>query len=92
VDAALAWTIREGSTNVVRHSRADRVAIVVETGPDAVTAEIADDGAPALPPPPEPGRRHDLLADPGPAQSAVARLRISGSGLAGLAELLHAAG
>ena len=33
VDAALAWAVREGTTNVVRHSKATHVAIAVTAGP-----------------------------------------------------------
>jgi two-component system, NarL family, sensor histidine kinase DesK len=44
VDAALAWAIREGTTNVVRHSLATRVDISVSTGPAAAVAEILDNG------------------------------------------------
>ncbi len=45
VDAALAWAVREGTTNAVRHSRATNVAITVTPGPSAVVAEIRDNGA-----------------------------------------------
>ena len=48
VDAALAWAVREGTTNVVRHSRATKVSIRVSTGPDAASAEVSDNG-PAAP-------------------------------------------
>jgi two-component system, NarL family, sensor histidine kinase DesK len=43
-DALLAWTVREGATNVVRHSGARTVTITVSITADEVTAEIADDG------------------------------------------------
>ncbi len=39
-EAVLAWAVREGTTNVIRHSGARRVRIVV----DGSSAEIADDG------------------------------------------------
>jgi two-component system sensor histidine kinase DesK len=45
VDAALAWAVREGTTNVVRHSRATHVDISVSTGPAGAVAEISDNGA-----------------------------------------------
>jgi two-component system, NarL family, sensor histidine kinase DesK len=48
VDAALAWAVREGTTNVVRHSRATHVAIKVTGGPAAVVAEVSDNGPAAL--------------------------------------------
>jgi two-component system, NarL family, sensor histidine kinase DesK len=38
VDATLAWAVREGTTNVVRHSRATRVDISVSAGAAAVVA------------------------------------------------------
>jgi two-component system, NarL family, sensor histidine kinase DesK len=43
-DALLAWTVREGATNVVRHSGAHTVTITVSIAADEVSAEIADDG------------------------------------------------
>jgi two-component system sensor histidine kinase DesK len=43
-DALLAWTVREGATNVVRHSGARNVTITVTATADEVTAEVADDG------------------------------------------------
>jgi two-component system, NarL family, sensor histidine kinase DesK len=44
-EAALAWAVREGATNVVRHSGARTATItVVAAGGDA-SVEIADDGA-----------------------------------------------
>ena len=43
-DALLAWTVREGATNVVRHSGARSVTITVSITADEVSAEIADDG------------------------------------------------
>ncbi len=43
-DALLAWTVREGTTNVVRHSGARSVTITVSVTADEASAEIADDG------------------------------------------------
>ena len=43
-DALLAWTVREGATNVVRHSGARTVTITITVGGDEATAEVADDG------------------------------------------------
>lgn len=91
VDAALAWAVREGATNVVRHSRATRVAIRVTARETVAVAEISDNGpagpdangagpAPAAP---------DAGLAPGPAGRALAhqpRSAFTGSGLAGLAE------
>ncbi len=71
-EALLAWTVREGATNVVRHSGARRATITVTVGPDTATAEVADDGVgPAW--------------DAGP-HAGGHRPGGPGSGLAGLAE------
>jgi two-component system, NarL family, sensor histidine kinase DesK len=43
-DAVLAWAVREGATNVIRHSRAKRCTIVIVRDGDAVRCEIRDDG------------------------------------------------
>ena len=43
-DAVLAWTVREGVTNVIRHSRASRCEILLTRDGDEVHAEISDDG------------------------------------------------
>jgi two-component system sensor histidine kinase DesK len=45
VEAVLAWTIREGATNVIRHSGADRCTLRVSATLAAVRAEVLDDGA-----------------------------------------------
>jgi two-component system sensor histidine kinase DesK len=45
IDAMLAWAIREGVTNVIRHSRARRCLIQVMRGDGLVCAEIVNDGA-----------------------------------------------
>lgn len=77
-EGLLAWTVREGTTNVVRHSSARTVTITVTEADGAVTAEIADDGVgPGL----EPG------AGAGDQGSGP-----PGSGLAGLAERARNAG
>src|SRR5262245_60381319 len=96
VDAALAWAVREGTTNVVRHSRATHVDISVSTGPAGAVAEISDNGPPALddvgpltPTPtvasPQGGADRDGKALP-------TRPRPGGSGLAGLAERVRSLG
>jgi two-component system sensor histidine kinase DesK len=46
-DAILAWTVREGVTNVIRHSRASWCRIQITATDDGVSAEITNDGAPA---------------------------------------------
>jgi two-component system, NarL family, sensor histidine kinase DesK len=45
VEAVLAWTVREGATNVIRHSGARHATIRIEPGLLAANAEITDDGA-----------------------------------------------
>ncbi|MFF4225439.1 sensor histidine kinase [Streptomyces abikoensis] len=42
--ALLGWVVREGVTNVVRHSRAQRCVIEVRGAEDRVHLEISDDG------------------------------------------------
>jgi two-component system sensor histidine kinase DesK len=44
VDAVLAWAIREGTTNVIRHSRVTHCEIRVAQVGEEVYAEISDDG------------------------------------------------
>jgi two-component system, NarL family, sensor histidine kinase DesK len=82
VDAALAWTVREGVTNVVRHSGAGRATIAVTTCRAGAVAEITDDGAQSgafpkqrsLPPVPRPASSAPsaLAGAADPAQGAVA--------------------
>lgn len=93
VDAALAWAVREGITNVVRHARADEVSICVQADATAATAHIWDNGPaatggwPAATPVPltaGPAGRAGQ-ASPWPAGG-------SGSGLAGLAERVRSLG
>lgn len=49
VEALLAWTVREGATNVIRHSRARRCRVTVSSGLAGAIAEVVDDGAAAEP-------------------------------------------
>jgi two-component system sensor histidine kinase DesK len=44
VEAVLAWAVREGTTNVVRHSRARQCAIRVSAEGGAARVEVEDDG------------------------------------------------
>src|SRR5215203_3910600 len=44
IDAVLAWAVREGTTNVIRHSRAKGCEIFVARSDGEVYAEITDDG------------------------------------------------
>jgi len=47
VESVLAWAVREGTTNVVRHSHADTCSIRVHTNRDTAAVEVEDDGAAA---------------------------------------------
>src|ERR1700674_3683064 len=44
VEAVLAWTVREGVTNVMRHSQARRCAIRIMNRDGRATVEVVDDG------------------------------------------------
>jgi two-component system sensor histidine kinase DesK len=44
VDTLLAWTVREGVTNVIRHSQARYCTVCVARSDRCVTAEVSDDG------------------------------------------------
>ncbi|MCH6167459.1 sensor histidine kinase [Pseudonocardia alaniniphila] len=45
VDALLAWTVREGTTNIVRHSGAGRASIRLRTDDGGAEVELLDDGS-----------------------------------------------
>ncbi|ADB53165.1 sensor histidine kinase [Conexibacter woesei] len=45
VEALLAWAVREGTTNVIRHSGAHRCEIAIEPRDGGTSAEINDDGS-----------------------------------------------
>jgi two-component system, NarL family, sensor histidine kinase DesK len=47
VDAVLAWAVREGTTNVIRHSGALHCAIRVRADSEQAAVEIEDDGSAA---------------------------------------------
>ena len=86
VDALLAWTVREASTNIVRHSGARHARITVTVTGTTAGAELTDDGA-------GPAARSTPTADggPGTAQAPdgagdLGTPGAPGSGLAGLAE------
>jgi two-component system, NarL family, sensor histidine kinase DesK len=99
VDSVLAWAVREGATNVVRHSRATRASITISVTAATAEAEIRDNGpaaaaaGPRLSPaavPRSPGRdRPPVLAR---YQPELAGSGLPGSGLAGLAERVRALG
>lgn len=48
-DSVLAWVVREGVTNVIRHSRARRCTIEVRRGADTAVVEVSDDGVGQVP-------------------------------------------
>ena len=75
VDALLAWTVREGSTNIVRHAGARHAGITVAVTGASASAELTDGGAGP------PAGRGTPAADGGTGPAGAA-----GSGLAGLAE------
>ena len=78
VDALLAWTVREGSTNIVRHSGARHAGITVAVTGASASAELTDDGAGP------PAGRGTPAANGGIEPAAATGT--AGSGLAGLAE------
>jgi two-component system sensor histidine kinase DesK len=47
VEAVLAWAVREGTTNIVRHSDAKRCSIRVRAERDAAAVEVDDNGSAA---------------------------------------------
>jgi two-component system, NarL family, sensor histidine kinase DesK len=54
-EAVLAWTVREGTTNVIRHSNARHASIRILPGLVAASAEVVDDGRGANGGPPDGG-------------------------------------
>jgi two-component system sensor histidine kinase DesK len=78
VDAVLAWTVREGITNVVRHSDARHVQIRIDRQADWAEATITDDGS---------GSGH-----PGDLAIGDDHRAAVGSGLIGLSERVNALG
>jgi two-component system, NarL family, sensor histidine kinase DesK len=98
VDSALAWAVREGATNVVRHSTATQVSISVSADAAGAVAEIRDNGQTATDgngplhsagtglagPTAGPTDRRAALAEPRPG--------FAGSGLTGLTERVRSLG
>ena len=78
VDAVLAWTVREGITNVVRHSNARHVRIRIGRRADWAEATITDDGSGLV--------RGDVITGNDDDRAAA------GSGLIGLSERVTALG
>jgi two-component system sensor histidine kinase DesK len=94
VDTVLAWAIREGVTNVVRHARATSAAITISSGAGGFTAEITDNGRGGGTRPPgsaDQGSGPGQGAGEQSVQGAGIPLRF-GSGLAGLGERVRQLG
>ena len=79
VDAVLAWTVREGVTNIVRHSNARHVRIRIDRQAGWAEATITDDGSAT-------GQRDAGIGDVAEGTGAA------GSGLIGLSERVTALG
>jgi two-component system, NarL family, sensor histidine kinase DesK len=86
-EALLGWVVREGVTNVIRHSRARRCTIRVTRQDGLVRAEVVNDG-------PTGPIGHGKATAPTPgAERGVPSARLAaGSGLSGLAERAAARG
>jgi two-component system sensor histidine kinase DesK len=79
VEAVLAWTVREGATNVIRHSGAHRCTLRITTSLTDAGVEVIDDGV---------GDGSPLGESTGRNGGSVGAVsdRRAGHGLAGLAE------
>jgi two-component system sensor histidine kinase DesK len=82
IEAVLAWTVREGVTNVIRHSRAHQCIIRVTREKQTICVEVIDDGV-GVPPLPAAQPR---------GVSSTGGLGNGGNGLRGLAERVAALG
>jgi len=51
VEAVMAWTVREGVTNVMRHSQAKRCSVRIINKDGRATVEVIDDGRGGMPQP-----------------------------------------
>jgi len=51
VEAVMAWTVREGVTNVMRHSQAKRCSVRITNSNGRATVEVIDDGRGGMPQP-----------------------------------------
>ena len=89
VDALLAWTVREGATNIVRHAAAKHATIVIEVTDTEASARLSDDGIGASANGAVPGAVAEAAVAGPDATGAQAHPGVApaaGSGLAGLAE------
>jgi two-component system, NarL family, sensor histidine kinase DesK len=78
IEAALAWAVREGATNVIRHTRASRCVLRVGASPSHASVEVVDDGVGA----------RGVATRSAPAAEPAGH-GLAGHGLAGLAERLE---
>jgi two-component system, NarL family, sensor histidine kinase DesK len=81
-EALLGWVVREGVTNVIRHSRARRCTIRVTRQDGLVRAEVVNDGPIG----------HGKATAPTPERGVPCARLAAGSGLSGLAERAAAQG
>jgi two-component system sensor histidine kinase DesK len=72
VEAVLAWAVREGATNVIRHSGARHCFVTVKTGLADAAVEVVDDG----------GGPYESVS----GERAAAGAGNAGHGIAGLSE------
>jgi two-component system, NarL family, sensor histidine kinase DesK len=88
VDALLAWTVREGATNIVRHAAAKHADIVIEVTDTEASACVSDDGigSSANGTPGGAGMAAAGIASGTEAAADAQVAPAAGSGLAGLAE------
>ncbi|WIG59143.1 MAG: Two-component system sensor histidine kinase [Ktedonobacterales bacterium] len=63
IEAVLAWAVREGVTNVIRHSRARRCTISIACHAHRITLEVSDNGRAGAPAPKKAGNGLDGLAE-----------------------------
>jgi two-component system sensor histidine kinase DesK len=76
VDALLAWTVREGATNIVRHAAAKHAEIVIELTDTTASACLSDDGAG-----PGQGRLPGVARGAGPVTAASGAVPGAGAGV-----------
>jgi len=87
VDALLAWTVREGATNIVRHAAAKHATIVIKVTDTEASARLSDDGIGPSANGAVAGTVAGEAAGPDAgAQGHPGMAPAAGSGLAGLAE------
>ena len=86
VDALLAWTVREGATNIVRHAAAKHATIVIEVTDTEASARLSDDGIGPSANGAVPGVAGGETAVGPEAARAQVVAPAAGSGLTGLAE------